>query len=54
MKALAVVGLIWIGWMLGWHHAHLTVADECRKLGGFYVGRSVFKCVETEDKGDHQ
>lgn len=27
-----------------WVSAHSTIADECKKLGGFYVGNTVFKC----------
>lgn len=33
----------------GWVEAHLTVADECRKLGKFYVGKSVFTCTEIKE-----
>lgn len=33
---------------VGWGHAHSTVATECRKLGAFYVGSSVFKCEEVK------
>lgn len=50
MKAmLLVIGLI-LGIYIGWVQAHHTIARECRKLGSFYVGSSVFKCVEiTKD-----
>lgn len=41
---------ILIGWLCGWLHAHNTVASECKKLGSFYVGNTVFKCVEIERK----
>ena len=34
----------------GWVHAHLTVAGECERLGGFYVGKTVYKCVAQEKK----
>lgn len=44
------IGCLWIGWLIGWSHAHQTVAGECRKLGGFYVGKSVFKCTEIVGK----
>jgi uncharacterized membrane protein YccF (DUF307 family) len=36
-----------VGWWLGWAHAHSTVAKECRRLGGFYVNGSTFKCIEV-------
>ncbi|RAL82759.1 hypothetical protein CSC34_5101 [Pseudomonas aeruginosa] len=41
-----------IGWFGGWIHAHYTVAEECRKLGKFYVGKTVFECkaITEEDK----
>lgn len=32
----------------GWIEAHLTVADECEKLGKFYVGKKVFTCTKSE------
>ena len=34
------------GGVVGWVYAHQVVAKECRKLGRFYVGKSVFICVE--------
>ena len=43
---LACLFFVWLGWLIGWMHAHYTVADERRKLGSFYVGKSVFKCQE--------
>lgn len=46
-----IFGLL-IGWFCGWLHAHSAVADECRKLGSFYVGKSIFKCVEILRKDD--
>lgn len=36
------------GVVLGWLSAHGTIATECRKLGGFYVGDSTFKCIEEK------
>lgn len=48
MKAmLLVIGLI-LGIYIGWVQAHHTIARECRKLGSFYVGSSVFKCLEIK------
>lgn len=37
-----------IGHLCGWVNAHKTVETECEKLGGFYVGKKVFKCVKVE------
>ncbi|VFT16532.1 Uncharacterised protein [Pseudomonas aeruginosa] len=38
-----------IGWFGGWIHAHYTVAEECRKLGKFYVGKDRIRV-----QGDHR
>ena len=35
-----------VGVARGWVSAHGTVAEECKRLGGFFVGKEVFKCVE--------
>lgn len=46
-----LVGLIlgiFVGHLCGWVNAHKTVEAECEKLGGFYVGKKVFKCVKVE------
>ena len=40
----------WIAYTAGWITAHKTVADECEKLGSFYVGKKVFRCVLIEVK----
>lgn len=51
------------GWFLGWCHAHMAVADECKKLGRFYVSNTTYECTairrtETnngkEDEDDHK
>lgn len=47
---LTVLISLLIGYWIGWSDAHYTVAKECRMLGAFYVGKTVFKCVEAEDK----
>lgn len=41
-----------IGYAFGWGRAHSVIAEECRRLGGFYVGRSVFRCTEIKEE-DH-
>lgn len=43
----------WAGYIIGWVKAHNTVATECTKLGSFYVGNHVFKCIEVTHK-EHQ
>jgi hypothetical protein len=36
---------------LGWVVAHNTIATECKTLGGFYVGKTVYECkVKGETK----
>lgn len=35
-----VAMLIWIGWGA----AHNIIADECEKIGAFYVGATVYEC----------
>jgi len=38
-----VIGLIF-GIAGGWVQAHQAVATECKKLGSFYVGNTVYDC----------
>lgn len=54
MKLLAMLGLIWIGYWIGWWYAHVTVATECERLGSFFVGKRVFKCVEIAPVAEPQ
>ena len=42
-------GLI-LGWVIGWYDAHITVGTECKRLGAFYIGSTVFKCIAIEIK----
>lgn len=37
-----------LGYIFGWTGAHRTVATECERLGGFYVGSKVYKCSAVE------
>ncbi|HHE3654169.1 TPA: hypothetical protein ACPDWD_001486 [Pasteurella multocida] len=40
-------------WLSGWIFAHNTIADECKKLGKFYVGKTVYECTAIkEEKND--
>lgn len=43
-----LIGVI-LGALIGWNAAHVTVAEECEKLGGFFVGKQVFKCIEVKN-----
>jgi hypothetical protein len=33
----------------GYSIAHYEVAKECERLGGFYVGKKVYKCHKVEE-----
>ena len=44
-----IVGVI-VGYGYGWNSAHVTVATECERLGSFFMGKKVFRCVKIEDK----
>lgn len=37
---IVTVGSFFIGWVI----AHSTVARECERLNGFYVGNEVYEC----------
>lgn len=37
-----------LAYYVGWLRAHYTVAAECERLGGFYVGSKTFRCVKVE------
>lgn len=55
MNYLGVIVIcLLVGYILGYHHAHGVVATECRKLGKFYVGDSVFVCVEEQKVGENR
>ncbi len=52
MYVFITIILIIIAFYCGWLHAHSTIASECKKLGKFYVGDTVYHCTETEKKID--
>lgn len=37
-----------VGCLVGWLYAHFIIATECKRLGGFYVGKTVFVCTEIK------
>lgn len=45
MKIL-FVGLLCllVGYRAGYEIAHMIIARECERLGGFYVGSKTYKC----------
>ena len=40
--------------MLGYGKAHYDVANECKKLGRFYVDNEVFECVKITTEGKEE
>ncbi|MFT0211816.1 hypothetical protein VQ643_04270 [Pseudomonas sp. F1_0610] len=40
-SALKIVLIFWLGWFF----AHLTVAAECQRLGGFFIGEQTYHCT---------
>ena len=38
----------------GWVYAHATIATECKRLGGFFVGPVTFKCHAVEAPAPYQ
>lgn len=49
-------GIMWqflLGFIVAWSlchaYTHIQVAAECERLGGFFVGKKVYKCVLVED-----
>jgi hypothetical protein len=47
---LGVFFTVSLSYISGYTTAHVEVATECQKLNSFYVGKSVFKCVEMPKK----
>lgn len=43
----ALIGVA-VGFFMGHTYAHNLIAEECSRLGGFFVGRRVFKCERVE------
>ena len=46
-----IVGLLVLfsAFFSGWVIAHNVVSSECKKLGGFYVGTTVYECKVKEE-----
>ncbi len=45
---IAAVLLAAIIFLMGWAFAHNIVARECKSLGSFYVGNTVYDCRERQ------
>ncbi|SJN14257.1 hypothetical protein CZ787_14240 [Halomonas citrativorans] len=50
INIFSAVGLFAFGAFVGWVGAHYQVADECKQLGGFFVGSETFKCHKVEQR----
>ena len=46
MTSVKTVLLMLVGALAGWVLAHNTVALECERLNGFYVGNSTYQCTK--------
>lgn len=44
---VAVIAFL-IGTYVGYGHAHIVVADECERLGKFFVNKNVYHCTKVE------
>lgn len=38
-----------VAYRAGYEVAHITVANECERLGAFYVGSKTYRCVEITE-----
>ncbi|GEM_PF-290694 len=48
LKGILFCLAIYGAYKLGWAAAHSMVAEECRRNGGFFVGKTTFKCTEVK------
>ena len=46
MDIFILSAILW--YYIGYVSAHYTIASECKKLGGFFVGKETFKCIKVE------
>ena len=53
LAPLIFVGSMILSALAGWITAHATVATECEKLGGFYVGNSIYTCQKAKNDRQH-
>lgn len=43
-----ILGFI-IAWVLCHRYTHIMIANECERLGGFFVGSKTYKCILISD-----
>lgn len=51
---LAGILCLLFGYRLGYEIAHTTIARECERLGGFYVGKKTYKCTTIDEPTEHE
>lgn len=45
------IAAFWLGYIAGCVQTHQVIADECDRLGGFYVGDKTYACKRvTKDQ----
>jgi hypothetical protein len=49
ISLLLAVCMFFLGWVLG----SSTIATECERLGGFYVGSTVYECKPKKQGGQN-
>lgn len=49
--ALCILSMFF-AFYIGYVVAHHEIASECKRLGGFYVGKETFKCVKVDTLRD--
>lgn len=37
-----------VAWFICHSYTHIMIANECERLGGFFVGNKTYKCVSIE------
>ena len=45
---IKILFVLLIGMFIGYVYAHVKIGTECKRIGGFYVGKTVFKCVDIK------
>jgi len=55
MKNIFAITCLWLsglvmGWIIGQIASASTIATECQKLGGFYVGSVTYECKVSKVK----
>ncbi|WP_220703762.1 hypothetical protein [Citrobacter braakii] len=48
LKGILFCLAIYGAYKFWWAAAHSMVAEECRRNGGFFVGKTTFKCTEVK------